>query len=80
MATQIGFFFKSFDIQSVRLGVVFPIDVSGRIAGIETFVFCKFSRKSPERTFVYAADKTFHDLIGQELEVSESGGLLDGFF
>jgi hypothetical protein len=69
LATQVGLFFKFFGIEPVCPGKYFPIDVADGFTGVIKAVFGKFYRETVKGTFMQPDDKSFYDLVGQELEV-----------
>jgi hypothetical protein len=71
VASQVGFVLIFFGVQSVGLGIQFPVDVLGAFPGIVDFMFGELGRKSMKWTFMDATDEPFHNLVGQKLQVLE---------
>lgn len=52
MTAEICFFFEFFGIESVGLGVDFPVNVSGAVSEIVEAVLCKLYRETMVGRFV----------------------------
>jgi hypothetical protein len=63
MAAQVGFFLESFGVQTIGLGIY---NFNMLFAYIVDFVLQTLP-KTMKRTFMHTRNKTFYDLISQQL-------------
>lgn len=68
MATQIGFFLKTFYKKFVGSSIQFPVDVFCRFAIVVQSVFGEFDREAMKRAFVEARNEAFDHLSGEKVE------------
>jgi len=76
MTPEIRFLLIALRVKLVGPRIELPINMLGAFPLVIYLVFSEFCGETMKGTFMDAADKAFHDLIGQEVQILEQGSLM----
>ena len=71
--TDVGFLHVAFDAKPIISGVKTPIEMPQIVAGLIIAIVTELNAEAVEWAVVQAAEETFHDVAGFEIEAFEGG-------